>query len=686
MAQTQTLFQLPQAPEVPNLGIVGSHYERCELTTALNYSQRGFANNRLEFRWDVGAANQWYVPARSYVRCRFRLGFRHDVTLTSAVSNLREPQAAYDLGADRLNARWRAINDVEEGGFISRFIENPICMVVYLRAAAAERAFSTKTVLTYEERQLFASGAVAVVNDVRTQTVSAAGTRYAKTAGEQLPCLRGPQPADENNWLTSQAVTAEVVANLLRELNACVEDMMDGFFMQSPMTYSEAGPLFKTSDISANGLLGYLPAITQIMPGLHSSGGQVGSDKLYGDCRTVSMYLKTKTLNAVAPAHCCMSHFFSSASVTYGGQVVSTINQHLALVDAFDKRINQANPFFMGAGPGNVSNAYSPYFSDRCQLVGPGGWVEICYQPPLSFFRFPHALPSGALKLNFSISAKWVENGFQIVGIQPALKNLGFGTGTMAGDIIVQDLEMCMFNFFVKGPDTAEARFVLDLENLTVQTQQLPTKSGAEVRTNFDIAADATAVGLAHSDLTDGPYTEGRSLFKFPLRTPDTTKNQVVFPWSDVVPKTWTNFQILFDGRQWPQQLADPMLADKYSPFIDGREVSALMDRKHSQFLQFYQDHCAHTGQLYNPAGPEDFETWLKSGILLYTSWPRSMSNATRLNVNETFLNPSEWSGIGAIDVLLFTKFRRAYMIQVTNGRVMSVETAQNTTDGSITG
>ncbi len=244
----------------------------------------------------------------------------------------------------------------------------------------------------------------------------------------------------------------------------------------------------------------------------------------------------------------------------------------------------------------------------------------------------------------------------------------------------------------LQGPSTESAQFVLDLENISVQAQQLSTKSGATVTSQFDVASDTSAIAIAHTDLTDGPYNEGRSLFRYPMRSGDVTKNQVVYPWSDAVGKAWTAFQILFDGRQWPQQLADPLNKIDHGGFgragsgNAGGEGYDFLDEKATNYYQFYQDHAAHTGQLYNPAGPEDYDNWVKSGVLLFTSWPRANSNATRLQLQERFLEPDKWSGQATLDVLIFTKFRKAYLINIVNGRVMRVETPQNNTDGSITG
>lgn len=697
---TSSLFQLPEMPEVPNQGLLGAHYERCELTQGLAYREDSFANGRLEFRWNAGAANYWYVPARSYLRMRFQLEYNNEA-------------------ANVLNARWLALNDYQASdSFVQRFLANQDCAYQYTRCVILETAFMESKSI---QATLASFYGTAVTNEARVKLgFDKIGFRPIGPSalltfpGHVARTGDGVVVAEENgfDWLQNRVPTAEVVNVAIQELmlvtTLFAEGKLWGIWRKNAANQAQVsvGSLFEDTAAAPNPTIlpdfsnvhvgslfsvnkpgghegnndaakrenfGYLPLHVERLNTLND-GGHARNLALLNDAFSVSAYLKQKTLQAIAPAHACASHLFSAASLTYGGQVVSAINQHMALIDAYDKRINQTNPYFERYGPGNLSNFYSPHFADRAALVGEDGWVEICWQPPLAFFRFPHAIPSGDFRLNLAIASKWKENAFQVVGATAYKHEILSEFNGHREDYHVKNLSLVMYNYFVQGPSTDTARFVLDLENIAVQSQQMT--SGNQT-TQFDVSEHSTSIAIAHGDLTDGPWRQGRSLFRFAPRKPST--ELVLFPQADVVPRYWSTFQLLFDGRQWPQQLADPIVAENGG--------SALyQDSKDFPLLQLYLDHAAHTGLLYSPAGPEDYKLWEAQGLLLHTAWPRSNSNATRVQLQERFKQHTAWVGNSTIDVLIFTKFRKGFIINIQNQRVVRVDTPQNNTDGATTG
>lgn len=703
---SSSLFALPEMPEVPNQGLLGAHYERCELTQGLAYRQDTFANSRLEFRWNAGAANYWYVPARSYLRMRFKLLYN------THGSNQMYP-------AHMLNQLWLGINDYQNhDSFVQRFMSNHFCAVYLARAFLIETAFyEGKTVLAVCRDKFGGS----VVSDDGSTTeptyermlnhykfyVAVSGPTIVNGATFQhgfTTTVGGLAQVDINKSMVDAAINhllrmveffiAGLVPDglavaIIRPAEGDADNKNSGVArveINEPMRGACLQPTSMSGETTVGAsmtdqTLPFLLNNSVFNVKLAASGGKATwttgvtvtkpNRSLIDDAQSVSSYLKQKTLSAIAPAHACASHMFSAASITYGGQVVSAINQHMPLIDAYDKRINQTNPYFERYGPGNLSNFYSPYFEDRAALVAEDGYVEICWQPPLSFFRFPHAIPSGDFRLNLAVSSKWRENAFQVVGYQAYRQEL-LNNGDHRSTYQVDDMSITMFNYFVQGPSTDTARFVLDLENIAVQSQQMTSQNQT---TQFDVSDQSTTVAIAHVDLTDGPWTQGRSLFRCPIRAPG---NLCMFPWTDAVPSYWSTFQLLFDGRQWPQQLADPIGSD-----INQSEYP--LDRKEFPFLQLYLDHTAHTGLLYSPAGPEDYKLWKDQGLLLHTAWPRSNSNATRIQLQERFKNLS-WASNTPIDVLVFTKFRKGYIINIANQRVMRVDTPQNSTDGAVTG
>lgn len=378
-------------------------------------------------------------------------------------------------------------------------------------------------------------------------------------------------------------------------------------------------------------------------------------------------FLRYNCLPAIAPAHCGAANLFSSLTLTYGGQVVSSINSHVAQVDAFDKRTSFTANAFARDGLGNTNNFYAPDFIDRCAVMT-SDYIEFLWQPPLAFFRFPHAVPSGDFRLNMTVDPKWKENTFQVVGVNKA------GARLTSNDYDITEMQLTMWNHFVQGPSTERAAFVLDLDNIVCQAQQ--SLGETNINRQFDISPDTTSIALAHTDMSPGPYLSSRTLFRYPARKQLGANGFIVTDLDDdQVPIQLQQYQILFDGKQWPQQQGDPMTSWKKG------------DSKYARLVQQYHETHSQTGLGYNSCGPETYTNFKDSGLLLYTTWPRANSNATRLQLNEYLDETLAWQRSSSpIDILIFTRFKRSFLVRVENGRVMRVETAQNTTDSTLTG
>lgn len=563
-----SLFALPSRPTVPFNGVSGAQIERLETTQGLQFREDSFSSQRIEFRWTAGSANMWYVPSRSYLRIRFKLGL-------AAGASIYGPQFTKDdqRSPQIMNEVYLALTDPAKlHGFAA---------VLYTNSVVSNKFLLLKNVLDLD-------------------------------------------PVVQADFATCSAELTEAVRNAMR-----------------------AGITEATS---------------------------TGRDIDFDQSSTFQEFLtllKYHTLPAIAPAHAAAANMFSSLTLTYGGQVVSSINSHVAQVDAFDKRTSFTSNAFERDGLGNVNNFYAPDFVDRCAAMT-SDYVELLWQPPLAFFRFPHAVPSGDFRLNMTVDPKWKENMFQVVGVNTA------GFRLTALDYSLSNMEITMWNHFVQGPSTERAAFVLDLDNISCQAQQ----SLGEDRLNrqFDISPDTTSIALAHTDMSAGPYLSSRSLFRFPRRrrcqVGDDLTNGFAFMDADALPSSLTAYQILFDGKQWPQQQGDPMTR------YQGQDTKARL-------VQQYHETHSQTGLGYNSCGPETYKQFIDAGLLLYTTWPRANSNATRVQINEELVGAGRAAGYqqgNPIDILLFTKFKRSFLIRIENGRVMRVETAQNTTDATLSG
>jgi hypothetical protein len=644
-----SLFQLPTRPSVPYNGVSGAQIERLETTQGLQFRADSFASQRIEFRWSSGSANYWYIPSRSYLRFRFKLSLNCDTSATRRALYGAEFDDAQILNSPtNMNRLYLSLVDPELfDGMASALMNAGPVRTAYLEyldlnlEGLSDSGGMVTKKADYE----------AALKKVRDAVMAYMATATGVAGGNGDLKLDAAQQAA----LFPSGFTFNLAAGEAKKIVDAGAGPAAGIACSGAARTAAAGPLTFAGTVS-------VPATA----GVDAKGQSVLFFKKWKD------FLRYNCLPAIAPAHCGAANLFSSVTLTYGGQVVSSINSHVAQVDAFDKRTSFTANAFARHGLANVNNFYSPDFIDRCAVVT-SDYIEVLWQPPLAFFRFPHAIPSGDFRLNMTVDPKWKENTFQVVGVKAN------GSRLVADDYTIEEMQLTMWNHFVQGPSTERAAFVLDLDNIVCQAQQ--SLGETMLNRQFDISPDTTSIALAHTDMTPGPYLSSRTLFRYPKRvrlapnaagqTPPVVITDLA---NDQIPIQLSNYQLLFDGKQWPQQQGDPLTSWKQASSSEARLVQ-----------QYHETH-SQTGLGYNSCGPETYEDFKNAGMLLYTTWPRANSNATRLQINETF-NSSEFQlSQSPTDILVFTRFKRSFLVRVENGRVMRVETAQNTTDSTLTG
>lgn len=647
-----SLFSLPTRPAVPFNGVSGAQIERLETTQGLQFRSESFASQRIEFRWTAGSANYWYVPSRSYLRMRFRIALLTNNGTQAAREALYGTQFNHVQIGDspsNMNRLYLAMVDPElfDGLATALMTCGPVrtAYMAYL-ALALETNSDNGTVVTSQGAYETALAAVrtAVLDFMVTSSTIAATGNGALTLTPTQQSQFFPSDFKFNIAQTEMVKLKTAIAAAGAAPTALTDLVVDS-----------AARTPAVANLTLNGVV-----TTPAPAAVSAKGESVNFFKKWKD------FLRYNCLPAIAPAHCGAANLFSSLTLTYGGQVVSSINSHVAQVDAFDKRTSFTANAFARHGLGNVNNFYSPDFIDRCAVVT-SDYIELLWQPPLAFFRFPHAVPSGDFRLNMTVDPKWKENTFQVVGVNTA------GARLSSNAFDLTEMQLTMWNHFVQGPSTERAAFVLDLDNIVCQAQQ--SLGETNINRQFDISPDTTSIALAHTDMAPGPYLSSRTLFRYPKRVALTGTDVVVTDLSnDQIPIQLANYQLLFDGKQWPQQQGDPMTSWKPGLSTDARLVQ-----------QYHETH-SQTGLGYNSCGPETYEDFKNAGLLLYTTWPRANSNATRLQINETFSSSRYQLSTNPTDILVFTRFKRSFLVRVENGRVMRVETAQNTTDSTLTG
>lgn len=426
-----SLFQLPKMPSIPHNGVSGAYYERLELAQGLNFSEESFGGQRLEFRWNCGTANHWYVPSRSYIRFRFRLNRKTNPTM-SAVINYADP--AQD--AERAKAILPQV-------FMGRHTSAQ-------NADAADASVTSLNKLYLQvvdpEKGLHLAGQLLQVNRVRTAYFA------VKAAMSVLEASGGHSAAQATAFHTARKkLVHEIYVVLQQGLDSVISGGIN-FSTAPAINDNKVLHMFNPNDPkSVNGSAFGATDTLDSDYGLFQAGRPVftsGSAATFDAGNMMDDFLailKYHALPAVAPAHACVAHFFSNLTLTYGGQVVSTITNHVPQVDAFDKRTTCTSAWFEREGLGNVTNFYAPDFIDRCAIVD-GDYLEIQWQPPLAFFRFPHAIPSGDFRLNMVCDSRWKRNGFQTVGCYFDGTELDHNAYT------IKDMSVQMYNYFGTNP------------------------------------------------------------------------------------------------------------------------------------------------------------------------------------------------------------------------------------------
>jgi hypothetical protein len=594
----------------------------------------------------------WYVPSRSYLRMRLKLELKDGRTIHGTTFNIGNSPAA-------MNQLYLAMLDpLKFNAMATALMSNASVLAAYNEYLSLVEAHGPIDEDDLETRLKDVRDAVALFLRNGSRVSGSATIDAGKIESKGTATSNGAALFTALGPLTTVPTTSkDRLAQIDGEADGAAQFPLGDAKGVIPVLQTTPAPF--SADVTVTNQAdikfafdGYLWPIANNAPDFYEKWAK---------------FLRYNCLPAIAPAHCGAANFFSSLTLTYGGQVVSSINSHVVQVDAFDKRTSFTSQAFERDGLGNVNNFYAPDFVDRCVAVT-SDYIEFLWQPPLAFFRFPHAVPSGDFRLNMTVDPKWRSNAFQVVGVKLD------GTRMTENDYDVSLMELTMWNHFVQGPSTERAAFVLDLDNIVCQAQQ----SLGEERLNrqFDISPDSTCLALAHTDMTPGPYHSSRSLFRFPRRRETDANTSVVLDLSDdVLPYSLNQYQLLFDGKQWPQQQGDPM-----------PNWQTTGNNHLARLVQQYHETHTQTGLAYNSCGPETYQQFTDAGMLLFTTWPRANSNATRVALNEVLVDAKNWQQRDVTDILLFTKFKRSFLIRIENGRVMRVETAQNTTDATLTG
>lgn len=255
---------------------------------------------------------------------------------------------------------------------------------------------------------------------------------------------------------------------------------------------------------------------------------------------------------------------------------------------------------------------------------------EMVWQPPLSVFKLPHAMPAGKyeLVLNPQTSSQWKKRAIESLGIDKSEANFDF-------DIA----DMYLYTATIEGPRADDVTYLLDLEETRCQVDNIDTGGNFQQK-NFDVSPSTYALTTCFQDTRAGTLTQ-YSASKFKIEGDRELGLNRLF--------------VNYAGQNRPAPDADP----QYS-VGDARDYT----------VQRYAETQIYSGAYYDTGGAETLKEWQERGSTYYFSWPRDGTDrSTRVNVHFGF--------DGAVPngrVLLFDHSKKIGRIRVQDGRVIDVQ------------
>jgi hypothetical protein len=269
--------------------------------------------------------------------------------------------------------------------------------------------------------------------------------------------------------------------------------------------------------------------------------------------------------------------------------------------------------------------------------------VELIWQPSMGIFKLGHALPAGKYEMvmNPHNSNVYQQRFFETTGLA---KVQGVGATNLKFNID----SMYLYLATVEGPRADDVSYLLDLECLQLQTQNITSLSGFQ-QTNFDVAPSNYALSVAFSSQLSGTST---------LYPPQKFK-------ADDAEMRLNRFFINYAGMSKPSPDADPQFQP--GSFLD-------------YTTQRYVDTMLQNGSYFDNASAESISEWQKRGPYYFFQWPRDGTDrSTRVNVHYQFDQTSgnlpilQTTGARGLRLMCFDHYRQVVKVSVQNGQIVAV-------------
>ncbi len=268
--------------------------------------------------------------------------------------------------------------------------------------------------------------------------------------------------------------------------------------------------------------------------------------------------------------------------------------------------------------------------------------IELIWQPPLSIFKIGHCLPCGKYEL---VLNPQTQSSYQ----QAAIQSLGINK--VAGtDFKFEVKDMYLYCNTVEGPRADDVSYLIDLEQTTCQSDNVPGVSFAQ--RNFDVSPSTYALTVAYQDSRVNSDTQySQSKFKSYGVNSGASEEELKL----------NRFFINYSGQNLPAPDADPK-------YIVGDAIDYTTQR--------FAETSIYSGAMFDSGGGESLSDWHSRGAYYYFSWPRDGTDrSTRVNVHQGFETGTQ---VANMRVLLFSHNKQVARVQVSDGRVVSVDLEDN--------
>jgi hypothetical protein len=282
--------------------------------------------------------------------------------------------------------------------------------------------------------------------------------------------------------------------------------------------------------------------------------------------------------------------------------------------------------------------------------------LELIWQPPLSIFKVPHALPSSSHELVLT-----PKPGVQY---QLAVVESQYPVNTSDFQFNIDDLYF--YGYLVDSKPLTDGRFFLDLEETTCQTGSLQAITGLQ-QVQFDTSPSTYALAVAYQSNNtgmDGTVTTS----KFRIQNNFILyENPAANPLIAGVETSIIRFYLQYANMTIPQPDADPKF--NVNGLDSGVNNPKSVEGGYNRLMQRWFETQINTAMYYNPGGCETLQDWVARGMYFYFPTLRDgLDRSVRVMTNSSFAIPP----VNA-NILLFTFARKVAELTISGGAVTDV-------------